>query len=80
MSIKIFCDVCEAPLIGSTDRMRRILGNVMIEIIVRQANIWDGGNVCDNCVLKTVNEGLPAYKDESWIADTTDRIVRGVET
>ena len=69
MSYKIYCDVCRKPIKEQTDRVRRILGKVMIEVLVRFENTWNAGHVCESCVIKVVKDGRPAKENESWIDD-----------
>jgi hypothetical protein len=69
MAAKYYCDVCEKDVTGSGDRVRRLLGRVMIEIMVRVENTWNAGHVCDACVLRVANEGRPVKKNESWLDD-----------
>lgn len=69
MSIKIYCDCCGKKIKGQHGRVRRILGKVMVEIMVRYENTWNAGHICEACVLETVNEGRPAKENESWIDD-----------
>ena len=69
MSFKTYCDCCSKPIKGSPDRVRRILGKVMIEVMVRFENTWNAGHVCEACVIKIVNEGRPRQGDESYIDD-----------
>lgn len=70
MSLKYYCDVCEKPVREQSDRIRRLLGKVMIEVMVRYENTWNAGHVCEKCVLKVIAEGRPAADDESYIADS----------
>lgn len=69
MSLKIYCDVCNKPIKGSTDRVRRVLGKVMIEVMVRFENTWNAGHVCESCVIKVITDGRAAKHNESYLDD-----------
>lgn len=73
MSFKVFCDCCHKPIKGDADRVRRILGKIMIEVMVRYENTWNAGHICEECVVKVVKDGLPAKENESWIDDELKR-------
>lgn len=68
MSQKLFCDVCDTPIKDQSDRLRRILGKVMIEVMVRHENTWNAGHVCEKCIIKVITDGRPAKHDESYVA------------
>lgn len=68
MSTKFYCDVCGNE-VTHTGRVRRLLGKVMVEIMVRYENTWNAGHVCDACVLHVANTGRPAKENESWLDD-----------
>lgn len=71
MSARYFCDVCETEIPESDgDRVRRILGTVMVEIMVRHNGVWNAGHVCPSCVVKVVNDGRPAKENERWSVET----------
>lgn len=64
MSVKFFCDECDAPLTRDCVSQRLVLqrGGVRVEIIVGtnadgKLFVWNGGNVCEACVRKTCAEG-----------------------
>lgn len=69
MTFKIYCDVCHKPIKGQVDRVRRILGKVMIEIMVRYESTWNAGHICEACVMKVITDGRPAKENESWVDD-----------
>lgn len=69
MSYKTYCDVCKKPIKGDADRLRRILGKVMIEVMVRFENAWNVGHICEECTLKVIKSGRPAKRDESYVND-----------
>lgn len=69
MSYKIYCDVCSKAIKGDADRLRRIKGKVMIEVMVRYENTWNAGHVCESCLLDVIKTGRPAKENESWIDD-----------
>jgi hypothetical protein len=48
MSIKYFCEVCKDEL-PRPDRLRRRLGDLTVEVMVRWKNTWNTGHVCDTC-------------------------------
>jgi len=57
---RIFCDKCKKELLDHReDRVMRSLGIWKIEILVAKDGVWNAGDVCQDCVLKIVNEGKP---------------------
>ena len=68
MSIRFFCDVCNTETSGNGDRVRRVLGDVLIEVMVRYKETWNAGHVCPGCVLRVVTEGQPAGSDQSYVS------------
>jgi len=68
MSLKCFCDVCGAEIADEDQgRVLRQLGKVMVEIMVRYENGWNAGHVCPPCVVRVVNEGERASKNQSYV-------------
>lgn len=69
MATKFFCDHCHKQIKSPSDRVRRIKGEIMIEVMVRYENTWNAGHICDACVIDVVKTGRPAKGDESWLGD-----------
>lgn len=70
MSMKIFCDGCENEIGDKKpDRVRRQMQvgghDVMIEVMVRVDRVWNGGHLCDKCVMKVVTEGVAS--DDTYV-------------
>ncbi len=69
MSARYFCDVCETELSSRRpDRVRRRLGEVTVEVMVAHKGVWNGGHLCEPCVLRIINEGEPADEKCSYLA------------
>ena len=57
---KHYCDVCRREMTASDhERIKRRLGDVTVEVMVAVLGIWNGGEVCHECVQRTVREGEP---------------------
>lgn len=70
MSVRYHCDVCNKLIKGRhSDRVRRVRGNVMIEVMVRYKNVWNAGHICEPCVIKVVTEGESAADGEGYLTE-----------
>ena len=67
MAVKYFCDVCHKEIKDQRDRLIRVLGRVMVEVMVRLDGCWNYGHVCHSCVTKVVNQGKEADKKEAYV-------------
>lgn len=75
MSYKIYCDVCNSLMKEQTDRFRRGLGDVKVEVMVAFKNVWNAGHLCEPCLLKVITEGHSLSKNDSYIdALTRDKV------
>ena len=68
MSIRLFCDVCNTEIIGQSDRVRRRLGDVKIEVMVCHKNTWNAGHICEACVVRVATEGEPIDHNGGYVA------------
>lgn len=64
------CDVCGRGMDDgeATGRLRRIVDDVMIEVMVRYRGVWNAGHVCHGCVLRVATHGGPAG-DQGYTRD-----------
>ena len=68
MSIRYFCDVCSTEIVGQSDRVRRKLGDVMIEVMVCNKGTWNAGHICEPCVIRVAAEGKHVGHDGGYVA------------
>jgi len=56
---KFYCDECGEELKPGQahKRLTRKLGRVSVEVITAVDGVWNAGEVCPACVVKTVSEG-----------------------
>jgi hypothetical protein len=67
MSILYKCDCCGKTIEEPRDRIRRVKGRVMIEVMVRFDKVWNAGHVCEDCVIDVVKNG--SATDDAYISD-----------
>lgn len=56
--IKYYCDLCEKEIKQiDCGRVVRVLNDLKIEVLHTYKGAANGGNVCHECVIKTVVDG-----------------------
>lgn len=69
MTIRIFCDACGGEIKDSEgDRLRRVMDDITVEVMVRYKGVWNGVHVCHHCIISTINHGQPAAIGDAWTA------------
>lgn len=63
MSAKYFCDVCGEELSDSDrGKVKKIFGQLTVEVYTALDNTWNAGDFCHSCIIKAVNFGKLADK------------------
>lgn len=61
MSVKYFCDECGDEIgtqkTNQLGRVKRQYGHITVEVLRAVDNQWNGGQVCNPCVIKAVMNG-----------------------
>ena len=61
--IRFFCDVCGAEITGSASgRLIGRLGRLTVEVMSAIDGVWNGGQVCADCMKKAV----AASAEKDW--------------
>lgn len=62
--IKMFCDVCGKEIERNfvIERLRIRLKDVELEIIAGVDGVWNGGQLCKDCLMKAIAEGKECGK------------------
>jgi hypothetical protein len=56
--IKHYCDLCGKEVIGM-NRMKRCFDRVKVEVITAVDGTWNQGDLCTECIIKSVTKGIP---------------------
>jgi hypothetical protein len=67
MSARYYCDNCGRELRPKEGaRLKRRLGRVAVQVIHDIDGIWNGGDVCHDCIIAAVVVGAPFEERTPW--------------